>query len=256
VALADRYHELLELRIEGLRKYGARLTSEIYAPPAFITMPTIGLRPPDMPFVKIGPMYFGDHPPVLRLVEGWVRRQSRNAPLSVLEFGPGKGTLAGYLLKRYGHSIRGYYGIDRDPHVTGPYRKISGPDAAPTSIDLVIASEVIEHMPLDAFYDDVIVPAREKLTPDGAIIVGIPNALSPGAIFRDFSHMQAYPWYDLYAILRLAFSRVKIYRTHYVWSGKRLAWLLPRMLLVKPLEQDWCDGLISIASEPLGKYRS
>gem|GEM_PF-1551742 len=249
VALADRYHELMDLRNEGFRKYRSAQINGFFAPPFKVSMPTVGIRLPASPSVKIGPLYIADNPPIKLFINEYFK--SASTPVTVLEIGPGKGTLARHFRSMYPDLINDYFGIERDVNVKGPYTCVSRPAELRGDADLLIASEVAEHMSADEFYDDFLIPAATKLSDDGVFIMGVPNALSPHSIFLDFSHVQAYPWYDLYAILRLAFKQVDVYRTHYVWSATRLLTLLPRIALTKALEFDWCDGIVCRAHEPL-----
>jgi hypothetical protein len=89
-----------------------------------------------------------------------------------------------------------------------------------------------------------------KLSPSGSFVLSTPNPLAPGGIARDFTHTQRYPWYDLYAVFRLAFREVNVYRTHYVFSFRRLLQLIPRFVLCLLLELEWCDTLICVAKRP------
>lgn len=246
--VVERYHEILEYRIEGLRKYHARLVSEIDAPPFALSFPAVRRRASSLNSVRIAGLHVTDNPPILK----YLRKEAARArsPLAIAELGPGKGTMAGALRERYGANIRAYYGIERDAAIDGPYVKVSGVDGIDGSIDLFIASEVIEHMPFAEFFDALLPRIVSKMTPSATAVVGTPNALSPSSIFGDFSHVQGYAWYDLYALLRLYFADVDIVRTRYVWSGKRLAALLPRIALCKALELDWCEGLVAVARSP------
>lgn len=248
LALRGRYHEILGYRTEGLRKYGGRVTSDIFGPRWRVSLPTIGTREPVVPSVRMGPLFFGDNPPVLTLLRDHLDK--RDGRVAILEIGPGKGSAAAALRARYGDRISRYDGIERDENVSGPYHRIASVHDVAPGIDLVIASHVIEHMPSEMFFDDVLRPLMRALNRDATIVVATPNALSPTAIFGDFTHVQGYAWYDLYALLRLYFERVDVVRARYLWSPSRLAWLLPRVALTRALELDWCDELICVASGP------
>lgn len=248
MALADRYHEIMTLRNEAFHKYGVRQATGLFSPPSRISWPALTLNTPHVPALRIGPMYFGDNPPIKSIAEA--RLMAMGSPVSILEIGPGKGTLSNYFLKKHPEHIRAYYGLERDPHVMGPYTRIADVSEINEELHLLIASEVAEHMTADHFFYDLLLPAKSKLSSGGALVMGVPNPLSAKGIFLDFTHVQAYPWYDLYAILRLAFKKVEVYRTFYLWSMQRLATLLPRIALSKLMELDWCDGIACVASEP------
>ena len=158
--------------------------------------------------------------------------------------------MARTLLRKYPLRIAAYYALDRDRSLPGPYRWLDSVDDVPHGIDLVIAAEVIEHMSVDDFYSGLLAPLQPKLSPDAAFAISTPNPLSPGGIARDFTHVQRYPWYDLYAVFRLIFSEVEISRTHYVFSFRRALQVVPRFLLCLLLELEWCDTLVCVGSKP------
>ncbi len=247
MALADRYDELMQMRTEALRKYGARSTADVWAPPARLSVPACSTRKTPMRSTRFWPVWIYDKPPLVRALERHLN--AAGGRLDVLEYGPGRGLLAAYLRERYPTRIGRYYGVERDRSVTGPYERVA-PRDLPAGIDVVIASEVVEHMSLDECYEGVLIPASASMRADGAFFLSTPNALAPGAISRDATHVQGYPWYDLYALLRLVFGRVSIYRAYYAWSAGRLLRLLPRIALTWPLELDWCDTLVCIATQP------
>ncbi|HEY9084574.1 MAG TPA: hypothetical protein VIN40_01330 [Candidatus Tyrphobacter sp.] len=246
--LRSRYHEILSHRAEGLAKYGGRLTSDIYGPPWRIAFPRVTLKRPSVPHAKIGPLYVADNPPVLDIVHACAA--GLGDPLGVVEIGPGKGVIATVLRAKYAAKISRYYGLEIDEAVSGAYERIASPQEIEVPIGLVVASQVIEHMPPDAFFGGILEPLLPKLTADAAVVVGTPNALAPSSMFGDFTHVQAYAWYDLYALLRLFFESVDVVRTRYVWSAGRLVWLLPRMLLTRALELDWCEEIVCIGKRP------
>jgi hypothetical protein len=227
--LADRYHELMQLRSEALTRFGANVVSTFKGPPSRVYLPALRDR-------------VHNQPPIWRHVIDVVRRCASS--LTVLEIGPGAGALAAYLRERFGDRIDRYYGYERDQTIAGPYERIEEFEHLPSGIDLVIASEVAEHMSADDFYSKILVPLRGKLAEDAIFVGSVPNPVAPGGIARDFSHLQSYPWYDLYAILRLEFDDVDIVRTHYLWTIPRFLFLLPRMVCCSVQELDWCDGLV------------
>jgi len=248
MSLDSRYHEVLRYRVEGLKKYGGRLVSDLYGPPARLAFPRIRRTSGGMESIRIGPVLIEDDPPILEILKEQVRQIS--GPANVLELGPGKGSMAGALQLLFGEKIARYVGIERDPSITGPYERITTLDAAPENIHLVVASEVVEHMTPDDFFSGFLEPVLPRLDASARLVVGTPNAFGPSSIVGDFTHIQAYAWYDLYALLRLSFERVDVVRTRYVWSASRLFTLPARIVLTRCLELDWCDGIVCIASGP------
>lgn len=246
--LADRYNEVMQLRDEGLTKYGASVVDVKNGPPRKVLFPPMSLRKTMLSSKKIGMFYVDNKQPIYWFAEEAVRNSS--APVRILEIGPGVGTLAAYLQTSYGANIARYFALDRDRSVSGQYERIESIEDLREPIDLVIASEVIEHMPADEFYDTILVPLRPHMHANTKLIVGTPNPLTPGGIVRDFTHMQHYPWYDLYAIIRLEFSSVELTRLHFLWKPSRLAMLPLRIAVCAIQELDWCEQLICVAEHP------
>jgi len=82
------------------------------------------------------------------------------------------------------------------------------------------------------------------------LVVSVPNPLAPAILHRDVTHVQHYPWYDLYAMLRFFFDDVDVVRTHFVSSARRLLSLPMRRVLSYFLEVDWCEGIVLLARKP------
>ncbi len=247
-ALADRYHEIMAYRTEALRKYRANELSVVAGPRARVFFPKLATAGDKATQVRLGPLGIANRPPIWHFAENIV--SSMDSPATILEIGPGSGLLARRLQTHFGNRIKRYFGLERDAAVTGPYERVSSVSALPEQIDIVIASEVAEHMTADDWYGDILVPLLGRMTPRAQLCMSVPNPISPGGIARDFTHLQAYPWYDLYAILRLAFANVEVTRTFYAWSFQRLAFLLPRVAICPMIEMDWCDGIVCVATSP------
>ncbi len=247
--LHERYHEVHALRGEGLERYGRLPYPQTGGPPARVFFPAVGRRLDPFRSIRLGPLVVTDFPPVAQIAFAEFARLQR--PVRVLEIGPGRGTLAGLLRTHFPEKISAYLGLELDPHVEGPYVRVERIDAIAEPVDVVIASEVIEHIPSEAFFAEYLTPLTKVLAHDAVMIASTPNPLVPGGIVRDFTHVQNYPWYDLYALLRLAFERVDITRTHYVCNAGRLFGFVPRVLVTAAQELDWTEGLIAIARGPI-----
>ncbi|HUA10105.1 MAG TPA: methyltransferase domain-containing protein [Candidatus Acidoferrales bacterium] len=245
--LADRYQELMALRREGLRRYRANEASTLAGPRATLTFPRFALREREGARLSLGPLAVHDRPPIWAFVERALAGLQRAA--HVLEIGPGAGVLAKHLRARLPSNIASYSALERDASFCGPYTRIESVSELSTSVDLVIASEVAEHMTADQWLRDVVLPVAEVMSSDAVLVMSVPNPTSPGGIARDFTHVQNYPWYDLYALMRLEFTAVNIYRAYYAYSAQRVATLLPRILLCPLVELDWCDTLVCTASK-------
>jgi hypothetical protein len=226
----------MQFRNEALATFRANEMSVFKGPPAKAYLPR----------VRGGKVL--NQPPLWQHVIPLMESMPKHA--CVLEIGPGKGVLAQFLQSRYGSKVGRYLALERDRQITGPYERITSIAAADAPVDLAIASEVAEHMSADDFYAHILRPLSQCMSTHSAFVGSVPNPMTPGGIARDFSHVQWYPWYDLYAILRLQFEEVRIYRTHYLWTLPRLLFLLPRMLVCAVQELDWCDGLVWVARNP------
>jgi hypothetical protein len=244
--LADRYMELMSFRNEAFAKFGGDALSAFAGPRAKILFPTVARSKDEVLMKRLGPLGFVDRQPVVPFVDA-ILRASRT-PLTILEIGPGSGALARYLIRRFGSVIERYVAVDRDSSVSGPFDLYASVEDVPYKVDLVIAAEVIEHMTVDNFYRHILSPLQMRLSKDARLVITTPNPLAPGGIARDITHVQRYPWYDLHAVLRLAFSEVEIYRTHYIFSYRRLLQFPLRVLLCTLLEFEWCEGLTAVAT--------
>lgn len=249
MTLAEQYHRLMEFRHEGLHKYRARLYYQIYGPRPRVSLPTISRTKPDFQSLRLGPIFVGDRPPVVHYVDKLFSRSVGG--LNVVEIGPGRGDLCAYVKRRYGKKLSGYCGVELDPNVRGPYDRVASIEDVPTAVDVAIASEVAEHIQADVFVDSYLRPLVRRMTTQGQLLISVPNPIVAGGIARDYSHVQSWPWYDMYAVLRLFFGEVDVRRTHYIADPKRLLLFPFRFMFAHCLETDWCEGLVFTARHPL-----
>ena len=239
--LASQYGVLVALREEGRARYGIGRHNGLGVPPARLVWPRVVFDGRAfVPALERPPSVFTQ---VSTLIGGAA------ASSTILEIGPGRGTLCDLVRKRFGARVRRYYGIDVDESATGNYARIGAPSDAAAPIDLVVASEVAEHMAADAFLA-LLESLRGCRSAHSTMVVSVPNPLAPGGIARDVTHAQHYPWYDLYALLRLEYRVVDVVRTYYVWNVGRLLRLPARVLLCALLELDWAEGILCTAREP------
>jgi len=245
----ERYHELLAFRNEGLRKVGTRYTDDIERPQARCFFPTVwhGSRETSYPAVSLGPIRVSPVGPTLILADEAIAERSR---AKVLDVGCGAGRFRDYLqLRRPKREIE-YVGMDvAPPAVDFPVYRDLG-DVTDRDFDLILMSEVAEHMPADVFADDYLRRFPAMLKPNGVLVVSVPNPLAPTILHRDVTHVQHYPWFDLYAMLRFFFDDVDVVRTHFVCSFRRLFSLPMRRVLSFFLEVDWCEGIVLLARQP------
>jgi len=248
MTLVDDYSALMRYRNEGLEKYGTTTATPARGPKGRLLFPSVKVRNDFRHHKKVGPLYVGLKAPVTEYAEQELIQSPK--PLSILEIGPGGGELAHYLQDRYPSKISAYYALDRDPAVTGRFERLKSVEQAPSELDLIVAAEVVEHMTADQFCDALLLPLAAKCSKRATAIISTPNALGPGGIARDFSHVQNYPWYDLYAIMRLAFMRVDVIRSTSIWSPMTALGVLPRIAICAALGIDWCEQLVCVAHHP------
>jgi len=120
--------------------------------------------------------------------------------------------------------------------------------------DLIIMQEVIEHLNLETGLK-YLRKAYDLLSPDGFIVVTVPNMLRPVQFFIDFSHITHYPLTDLYGILRsIGFSGEAILRRVEIkpagMSVKRRIIYSMRKLLYRLMGFDWAHGVLCM----IGKH--
>jgi len=243
------YPELLAYRNEGLRKVGARFTDQIGAPPARCFYPTFwhSNRASDFPSVSLGPWRAGAAGPSMIVAH---EATAHRASVKVLDVGCAAGSFRSYLELRDPARTIEYYGVDVAPATDAFPIYPSIASVGTGAFDLVFMSEIAEHMPADTFAEEYLRPVAALLKPGGVAIVGVPNPLAPTALQRDITHVQHYPWYDLYALLRFFFTDVDVIRTHFVYGPRRLLSLPLKMSLSYFLETDWCEGVTAIARGP------
>lgn len=245
----DNYPELLTYRNEGLRKVGARFVDEIERPKSRCFFPTVfsAKTSTAYPSIGAGPFRIAAVGPSMILAhEALAHYESAK----VLDVGCAAGRFRDYLTLRKPSRAIEYAGMDvAPPPVDFPvYPSMEAIDTA--NFDLVFMSEVAEHMPADVFAERYLSRFPHLLKPSGMAIVGIPNPLAPTILERDVTHVQHYPWFDLYAMLRFFFDEVDVVRTHFVHTPRRLLTLPLQRMLCYVLEIDWCEGLTLVARGP------
>lgn len=245
----DRYPELLEYRNEGLRKMGAMFVDQLEAPPARSFFPEVwraGTHA-SYPGITLGPIKVAAVGPSMILAEQLL---AKRRSVKVLDIGCAAGRFRDYLLTKNPNRAIEYVGMDvAPPPVDFPvFSDIAA--IRETDFDLVFMSEVAEHMSADDFAENYLRRFPRLLKPDGMAIVGVPNPLTPTVLQRDVTHVQHYPWFDLYAMLRFFFEEVDVTRTHFIHTPKRLFNYPLRRVLSYVLEVDWCEGLTLVGKRP------
>ena len=244
------YAQLLAYRNEGLRKFGAVLTDQIERPPARCFLPKVwpASRAATFPSLRAGPLRIGAPGPSMIVgEESLARRES----VKLLDVGCASGTFRDYLELCDSARRVDYAGVDVAHFAVNFPVYASLGEVPGKDFDLIFLSEVAEHMTADTFAEEYLARLPRMLKRDGMAIVSVPNPLAPAVLHRDVTHVQHYPWYDLYAMLRFTFEDVSVLRTHFISSPRRLLTLPLRRVLCYMMEVDWCEGLVLTARRPI-----
>jgi len=241
--------QLLAYRNEGLRKYDAVRTDQIERPPARCFFPTVwaASRATKFPSLRAGQLRIGAAGPSM-IVAGELL--AGREPVKILDVGCAAGSFRDYLELRDPARRVDYAGVDVAHFAVDFPLYASLRDVPGNDFDLIFLSEVAEHMTADTFAGEYLQRLPRMLKRDGLAIVSVPNPLAPAVQHRDVTHVQHYPWYDLYALLRFYFEDVGVLRTNFISSPRRLFTLPLRRTLAYMMEVDWCEGLVLTARQP------
>ena len=243
------YAQLLAYRNEGLRKFGAMLTDQIERPPARCFFPKVlpASRATKFPSLRAGPLRIVGAGPSMIVADELIAHRTA---VKILDVGCASGSFRDYLeLRDPGRRID-YTGVDVTNFAVN-FQVYPSLEAVPgDDFDLIFLSEVAEHMTADTFVKENLQRLPRMLKRDGCAIVSVPNPLAASVLHRDVTHVQHYPWYDLYALLRFYFEEVDVLRTHFVSSPRRLFTLPLRRILCYMIEVDWCEGIVLTARRP------
>jgi len=246
--VSKNYRKLLELRREGLRKYRSLFPHQFMKVPAAFTTPGMiirgnkrsALHESGLRHYDLGNRICVLDRPVPWVVASRIIRKGQ----SVLDVGSSDGMFQKFL-KLNGINVR-YAGVDVDTSFTPDFELYHSLKEVRGKFDVVTLFHVIEHMPLSEFLD-LLAQIPALLQNPGIAILATPNILSPGVFERDIEHTQPYPWFDLYAILRIYFGQVDVLRGHYLCTLLRLASIPVKVVAGVLREQDWCEEVILIA---------
>lgn len=244
------YAQLLAYRNEGLRKFGAFLVDQIERPPTRCFLPSVwpASRETKFPSLRAGPLRIGAAGPSMIVADELLARRTS---VKILDVGCASGSFRDYLELRDPARRIDYAGVDV-AHFGVNFPIYETLDEVPgNDFDLIFLSEVAEHMPADRFAQEYLQRLPRMLKRDGFAVVSVPNPLAPAVLHRDVTHVQHYPWYDLYAMLRFYFEDVDVLRTHFITSPRRLFALPLRRVLSYMIEVDWCEGLVMTARRPI-----
>ena len=138
----------------------------------------------------------------VRLARPYVRSGTR-----ILEIGPGENRRGARLAAEVSGAAS--FSVDPDPQGAHDYRDIS---EAGDGFDLVMAFEVIEHLPLNEALE-LMRAVRIRLRSGGLFVLSTPNVFCPGAYLRDCTHRTPFAFDELGgALLFTGFEVVGLYR--------------------------------------------
>lgn len=99
--------------------------------------------------------------------------------------------------------------VDPDPAGNPDHSRVEEVDG---TFDLVLALELIEHLPLGEGLE-LLRQIRARLAPGGMLLLSTPNVFCPGRFLRDATHITPFAWDELGGVLLLAGFRLEgLYR--------------------------------------------
>lgn len=188
--------------------------------------------------VRFGPIL---QLPVVSSIYEEIRRLHSGGP--ILDIGAGSDKP---LQKILGLTAPPYFSLDVDPEGEFDYGGFEDIPPA-TNFDLVVMSQLLEHLSIPEAWA-TLQGARQVVSTDGALVVGVPNAHHPVRFHSTITHITNWPYNDLYAMLREAgFIVRRLLRTNKspLTHNPLKAWIV--MLVCRELRIDWCDSLILTA---------
>jgi hypothetical protein len=142
-----------------------------------------------------------------------------------------------------------YWSLDPDPVGSYDFADLSDvPDDL--RFDLVVADQVLEHVPLGDSIT-VVTGIAAVLEPGGRFVATVPNASHPVRHWGDATHVTPWPVFDLYGLFRVAGLEVESLARY---GKRRLSWRPVRRLIVRAVASefrvDWCDSLMIVGRRP------
>ena len=140
--------------------------------------------------------------------------------------------------------ITTYFTMDTDPSGTFDFRSFE--DMLPeTCFDVVIADQVLEHMPVeDAF--GMVSEAFRHLSDGGSLLASVPNTAHPVRQW-DCTHVTAWAPNDLYSLLRSAGFFVKSmsrFNKYPLTTNPFKRWVVNTVC--SEFRVDWCDSIMVV----------
>ena len=164
----------------------------------------------------------------------------------ILDFGCG---VAKNHKKIYGIEDGRYLTLDNDPDGTFDFQSIKDIPKS-KKFDIVILSEVIEHIPFNECMQ-LVADLSSVITSGGRIFVTVPNIHHPVRYWGDIDHVTPWSFEDLYGLFRnIGFEVAVLGR----FNKHRYPINPVRRFIVQTVcnvfRVDWCDSIIGIAKKP------
>lgn len=127
-------------------------------------------------------------------------------------------------------------------------------DQVTGAYDGVLLLDVIEHMPLEAFYA-LLARVEEILLPGGVLIISTPNPACIRPMWAgDMTHVQQYPLNDLAAIFLMRGYKCEAFRVLYQGQPRltiveQCRLWLQKAVVTQILGMDYADGVLVVATK-------
>jgi SAM-dependent methyltransferase len=144
-----------------------------------------------------------------------------------------------------------YETVDVSPETRHDYASV---DEVTGAYDGILLLDVIEHMPLPAFYE-LLARVEQLLEPGGVLLISTPNPACIRSMWAgDMTHVQQYPLNDLLAIFLMRRYECDAYRVLYTKARlslfERFRLWLQKVVITQLLGMDYADGLVVVATKP------
>lgn len=238
-----------EFMKEGMKKY-KRIIYDPYAPPIKFFFPKIFFRScikrRCLSFLNGGIKVHegsGEYRTVVKIC-----KSIKKEKLKILDIGCASCDLADYL--ENGHGIKiDYFGVDISSDCA-EYPVVETIDEIKAdNFDVIVMTHVAEHLKLDDYIENYQKKLAEKLRPKGYFVFAVPNPLNIKNTFCDMTHIQIFPWYEAYALLRFSFSKVNVSRLENLNNLFDIIFLPLRMIACRLVYLDTAKSLIFVCKK-------
>ena len=245
--ISKQYRRIIDLRNEGFRKYGCLFPHQFAKVPSIYTRPHLVIKREARSRIhELGLRHYdlSTRICVLHRPVPWVVSQKLvKSGDSLLDIGCSDGMF--YKFLEFNKVSPRYSGLETDESLRADFPFYRFINEIHSKFKIITMFHVIEHMTLDQSLR--LLQGATRVLSDGMMVLATPNILSPGVFERDIDHKQPFPWYDLYAILRLFFSNVDVVRGLYISTPARAMTVPMRAVLGTLTEQDWCEEIVLVA---------